>query len=142
MKDEQPRSSQTLVPLEKKQHPLTVLTNTSVADQLHALANQIQAGTIRQYEFKQTANTVTLTVDSADGNQRLIQKREVLPGLVREQSEYIEKLTPAERRETVKKLVREGLSQNEIARRTLMSQKTISNDIQRLKDDGEIKKDE
>ncbi len=117
---------------------LTSLNNQQVAAQLHALAEQVQTGAIRGYEFKQTANSVSFTVDSADGKQRIIKKETVLPGLVRRQTDHVAQQPPAERRKVVKELAQEGLSQVEIAKRTLRSQKTISNDIQKLKDDGEL----
>jgi len=117
---------------------LTSLNNQQVAAQLHALAEQVQTGAIRGYEFKQTANSVSFTVDSADGKQRIIKKETVLPGLVRRQTDHVAQQPPAERRKVVKELAQEGLPQVEIAKRTLRSQKTISNDIQKLKDDGEL----
>lgn len=110
----------------------------AIADQLQALADAIRTGAIGHYELSQTANSITLTVDSMDGTQRLIRSRDARPGLIREHETRIERQSADDRRQTVKRLVEEGLTQTEIARYTLRSQKTISNDIQRLKKDGEL----
>lgn len=117
---------------------VVTINNTRVAEQLRDLAEQVQSGAIKSYEFKQTANSVTFTVDSADGNNRVIRHQDARPGLVRNTTEHIQKQTPEERRLVVKELKLEGLSQQEIAKRTIRSQKTISNDINKLKADGEL----
>ena len=52
--------------------------------------------------------------------------------------EFTDKLSPQSRRADVKKMFLEGLTQTEIAEKTNCSQKTISNDIQKLKDSGEL----
>jgi len=117
---------------------LTTINNARVAEQLRDLAEQVQSGAIKSYEFKQTANSVTFSVDSADGNHRIIKHQDARPGLVRNTTEHVQKQSPEERRQVVKELKLEGLSQQEIAKRTMRSQKTISNDIDRLKKDGEL----
>lgn len=117
---------------------LATINNTRVAEQLRDLAEQVQSGAIKSYEFKQTANSVTFAVDSADGNNRVIKHQDVRPGLIRNTTEHIQKQTAEERRQVVKDLKLEGLSQQEIAKRTMRSQKTISNDINKLKADGEL----
>ncbi len=117
---------------------VTTINSARVSEQLHDLAEQIQSGFIKSYEFKQTANSVTFSVDSADGNSRVIKHQDVRPGLARNTTERIQKKTPEERRQVVKELKLEGLSQQEIAKRTIRSQKTISNDINKLKEDGEL----
>lgn len=117
---------------------LVTINNTRVADQLRDLAEQVQSGAIKSYEFKQTANSVTFAIDSTDGNNRVIKHQDVRPGLFRNTTEHIQKQTAEERRRVVKELKLEGLSQQGIARRTMRSQKTISNDINKLKADGEL----
>ena len=117
---------------------LVTINNTRVADQLRDLAEQVQSGAIKSYEFKQTANSVTFAIDSADGSNRVIKHQDVRPGLLRNTTEHIQKQTAEERRQIVKELKLEGLSQQKIARRTMRSQKTISNDIKQLKVDGEL----
>lgn len=117
---------------------LATINNARVAEHLRDLAEQVQSGAIRSYEFKQTANSVTFAVDSADGNNRVIKHQDARPGLLRNTTEHIQKQTAGERRLVVKDLKQEGLSQQEIAKRTMRSQKTISNDIAQLKADGEL----
>lgn len=123
---------------DKPNNSLTIINNTRVAEQLLYLAEQVKSGAIKNYEFKQTANSVTFTIDSADGRNRVIEHQHVHPGLMRSTSEYIQKQTAKERRKVVKELNLEGFNQQEIARRTLRSQKTISDDIKKLKADGEL----
>lgn len=117
---------------------LATINSTRVAEQLRDLAEQVQSGAIKSYEFKQTANSITFAVDSADGNNRVIKHQDVRPGLIRNTIEHIQKQTAEERRRVVKDLKLEGLSQQEIAKRTMRAQKTISNDIKKLKADGEL----
>ncbi|MBW7833629.1 MAG: hypothetical protein H3C29_10475 [Simplicispira suum] len=117
---------------------LTTINNAKVAEQLRDLATQVQSGAIKSYEFKQTANSVTFSVDSADGSQRVIKHQDVRPGLSRNSTEHIQKQSAEDRRTVVKELTLEGLSQQDIADRTITSQKTISNDIRKLKASGEL----
>ncbi|WP_152547199.1 HTH domain-containing protein [Delftia sp. RIT313] len=117
---------------------VVTLNNGRVAEQLRDLAEKVQSGEIGGYQFSQTANSITLTVDSADGNERLIKHRDARPGLVRTTTERIQKQAPAKRRIVVKELAQEGRTQQEIAARTMRSQKTISNDLAKLKKDGEL----
>jgi transposase len=48
------------------------------------------------------------------------------------------KQKPDARRRTVKKLIQQGYTQTQIAEKTMYSQQTISNDVRRLKEDGEL----
>lgn len=105
---------------------------------LHTLAKKIESDEIAEYELKKTKNSMSLTIDSQDGKQRLIIKETQYVGFTRQQTELVEQQSPNERRKTVKALAQEGLSQTEIAERTMRSQKTISNDIRKLKEDGEL----
>lgn len=122
----------------KPSNDLVMANNARVAAKLRELAEQVQSGEIRGYEFKQTDSTVSLTVDSADGNQRIIRQKTFLPGLTRNNTEQIKKQPAVERRKLVKYLAQEGMTQTEIAKRTMYSQKTISNDINKLKANGEL----
>ena len=89
-------------------------------------------------QFTQDENSVQFTADSADGKQRIIKHQNSIPGLQREQTEYVQKQNPVQRRKVVKQLVSEGMKQTEIAKRTMTSQKTISNDIKVLKEKGRL----
>jgi DNA-directed RNA polymerase specialized sigma24 family protein len=115
---------------------LVTINKERVATQLRELAEQVESGAISCYELKQTDSSVTFTVDSANGQERMINHQDHIPGLRREQLEHIQKQSPQQRRELVKTLVAENMPQTEIAKRTMTSQKTISNDIRRLKNDG------
>lgn len=121
-------SSNRLITFEKNQ----------VSNMLHTLAKKIASDEISEYELKKTKDSMRLTIDSQDGKQRLIITETQYSGLKRQQTELVKQQSPDERRKTVKALAQEGFSQTQIAERTMRSQKTISNDIRRLKEDGEL----
>lgn len=117
---------------------LVTVNKERVVTQLRELAEQVESGAISCYELKQTDSSITFTVDTADGHGRMIKHQSHAPGLLRENTEHIQKQPPHQRRKLVKTLVAENMPQTEIAKRTMTSQKTISNDIKRLKEDGEL----
>jgi DNA-binding NarL/FixJ family response regulator len=111
---------------------------TTTANTLRSLADAIESGTVKQYEFKETKDGYTIKADSSDGKQRIIETNSQKNGYQRTSKEHIQKQTPDKRREVVKMLKQEGLSQTKIAEKTLCSQKTISNDLKKLRENGEI----
>lgn len=111
----------------------------TVAKQLRNLAAKVESGQVSSYQITQDKHSVSFTADSADGRSRIIKKQHSINGLHRESSEHIEKAhSPKKRREVVAVLHAEGKTQVEIAKRTITSQKTISNDIRWLKEHGKI----
>jgi predicted HTH transcriptional regulator len=117
------------------------LTNRSnVATQLRTLADLVESGHIRNYQISQDAQSISFIADAADGRRRVIKHQHTLNGLRRESTEHIEKAASAEeRREVVAALYAEKRPQVEIAKRTMVSQKTISNDLKWLRQQGKIK---
>lgn len=126
----------------KKRSSSQVLVSVNpeqAANQLRILADQLESGNIRNFKIEHSDNSIVVTADSNDGKERLIREQTAHGGgYVRNQTEHIKKQTPDQRREIVKGLAQEGKSQVEIAERTMVSQKTVSNDIKKLKDDGEL----
>ena len=108
-----------------------------VAKQLSDLAKIIQQGGV-DYTVQKKGDRMVFTVDSPDGTQRIIREADSMTGLVRESTELATKLPASQRRDVVKQLADEGLTQIEIAKRTMTSQKTVSNDIKVLKGAGEL----
>lgn len=122
-------------------NPLVVQSKVNIASTLRALATGIEQGTVGHYEIRQSSDgSITVKADSSDGKARIIQSQTQLKGFTHTSTEHIEKLKPEERRETVKVLIEKGYTQTEIAEKTLYSQKTISNDVERLKKDGLLNK--
>ena len=110
----------------------------SFAKQIELLAGQVESGAISRFQLTQEDSSITFTADSADGCQRVIKAQTHAPGLYRERTEHIQKQDPSQRRQLVKTLVAEGMTQTEIAKRTIRFQKTICNDIKKLREDGEL----
>lgn len=124
---------------DKPQNELMVQSKTNVANTLRTLASAIEAGTVSRYEINQTSDgSITVKADSSDGAARVIQTQKAIDGYTKTSTEHIQKLPAQQRRATVKSLVQEGLSQTQIAEKTMYSQKTISNDIRKLRNDGEL----
>ncbi|MGK9419280.1 winged helix-turn-helix domain-containing protein [Pseudomonas cedrina] len=128
-------------PAPRKKTPApSVLVNSAdamVAKQLSDLAKIIQQGGV-DYTVQKKGDRMVFTVDSPDGTQRIIREADSMTGLVRESTELATKLPASQRRDVVKQLADEGLTQIEIAKRTMTSQKTVSNDIKVLKGAGEL----
>lgn len=117
---------------------LVAATKTSVAKHLRDMADLIESGEVSHYDISQNGSCVTFTADSRDGTQRIIKRQNDMNGLKRESTEHVVKQVPKKRLGVVEKLVKEGMTQTEIAKRTMTSQKTISNDIQKLKKSGHL----
>lgn len=89
---------------------------------------------IDNYEISKKNNKTTIKVDSNDGKERKIFSYEEQGESYSTYTQTHSKRTPMkERRELVSKLHSQGKSQSEIAAITMYSQKTISNDLQVIK---------
>jgi DNA-binding NarL/FixJ family response regulator len=112
------------------------VVNISVVKILQAL---IEQGTVDNYKICQSSDgSITVKADSSDGMARIIQSQTQLEGYTLTSTQHIVKQKPDARRRTVKELFKQGYTQTEIAEKTMYSQKTISNDIRKLKKDGEL----
>lgn len=109
-----------------------------IAAALMECANAVKQGA--SITFQQDGNKTVFTVDSPDGTQRMIREHTLMDGLFRQSTEIAQKQPIEQRREIVRHLAEEGLTQVEIAQRTMTSQKTVSNDIQFLREHGLLKK--
>jgi len=125
------------VPKENSDHSLVTHSKQSAVTTLRNLANAIEAGTIDSYQVTHTSNGI-VNIRADQGDKRIIQKHRQTKGYTRVENEFIEKQSPRARRKTVLELTREGMTQQEIADRTMVSQKTISNDIAKLKELGKL----
>lgn len=122
-----------------KNNPLIAQPKEEIINILQTLTAEIEQGTIRSYEISQSSSgSITIKADSSDGAARFIQIQTEMPGYTESITQKIKKQSPDVRRDTVQKLTKQGLTQTEIAERTLYSQKTISNDIRKLKESGRL----
>ncbi|WP_064435904.1 HTH domain-containing protein [Pseudoalteromonas neustonica] len=118
-------------------NPLVVQSKTNVANTLRALAEGIENGNVSSYEINQSSNgSITVKADSSDGTARVIQTQTQMAGYTETSTQHIEKQPAEIRRETVKKLLDQGLTQASIAEKTMVSQKTISNDVKKIISSG------
>jgi DNA-binding NarL/FixJ family response regulator len=119
------------------QHSLVTQSKQSTISTLRNLANAIEAGEIDNYEVSQSSDgAVRIKVDQ--GNKRVIQNHQQIEGYSCVENEFVEKRPIKERRKVVEGLALEGMTQQEIAERTMVSQKTISNDIAALRRRGKL----
>lgn len=89
---------------------------------------------ISDYEIKQKNNKTTIKVDSKDKTERkIITYEEQGANYNSTTITNVKEMSIEERRKLVKKLDSEGMSQSEIASKTMRSQKTISNDLNKIK---------
>jgi DNA-binding NarL/FixJ family response regulator len=126
---------------QKKQvkKPTQLSSAKTTADTLRKIADGIESGQISDYEITQTGKGfVNFMIDSSDGQDRLIQQHKVIKGVSRKTIETISKQTKDDRLDTVRELFNEGMTQEEIAKRTMTSQKTVSNDLKILREEGLI----
>jgi len=113
-------------------------SKTNIVNTLHTLAEAIEKDAISNYEIQQTKETIIIKVDSLDGQERIIQEHTKIDGFSHHSTTRIRKPKPDERLKIVKTLVKQGLTQTDIAKKTMYSQKTISNDIKKLKENNEL----
>lgn len=123
------------------QNELLLQAKTNAVITLRKLAMAIESGSITSYDITQSGDgTVKIMIGSHEAQERLAPPapRSSAPVAPRAVREATDKASPQSRRAEVKKMFLEGLTQTEIAEKTNCSQKTISNDIQKLKDSGEL----
>lgn len=124
---------------DKHGNQLMAQSKTTATTTLRTLADAIEAGNVSRYEINQTSEgSITIKADSSDGKSRMVRTQKEADGYTRISTEHIQKLSAEQRRKTVKTLSREGMNQTQIAERTMYSQKTVSNDLRMLRDQGEI----
>ncbi len=112
-----------------------------VANKLRDLADELQTGKIQNVECATYNGVTNISFDSPDGNIRLIEEVSSHGGLSQRVVTRGEKLSTEQRREAVKAMVldkRTNFTQAMMAKRTMTSQKTISNDIKKLRESGEL----
>ena len=111
-----------------------------VPREVHDIAIAISEGHVKNAKMEWKDGSVIFTADSADGTARFLMEKQEFGGVISERKVNIPKPTDREERlERVLALKKQGKSQSEIAKFTMTSQKTISNDIKLLKERDLIK---
>jgi len=109
-------------------------SKSNTVSTLKALAEAIENDEISQYKIEQNSNGITnIIIDSADKSERIINSNLELNGYQSSTQVRVKKQKPEERRKIVEQLYNQGMTQAEIATHTMTSQKTISNDINKIK---------
>lgn len=100
----------------------------------------IADGNLGNINMKYSNGNFEFHADSYDGQEKFIIKKQHIPSIVSESKMSVQKPSSIEeRRERVLHFHKEGLSQTKISDLTMTSQKTVSNDIKFLRDQGKIK---
>ena len=104
--------------------------NITAQNILNTLVSEIPSiSTISNFDISRKNNKTTVKVDSEDGNSRTIVTFERQRNFTQTTVTNSSKGTIQERRELVSNLRKEGKSQSEIASMTMVSQRTIANDL-------------
>lgn len=124
--------------MELKNNKLALQVQEKALDTLNMLQKAVKESHISSFEIKNDGETTTVIIDSIDKKERIIDTKYAVNGYSKESNTRIKKVNPSERRKIVEKLVKEGKTQSDISKETMVSQKTISNDIKKLKDEKRI----
>jgi DNA-binding NarL/FixJ family response regulator len=113
-----------------------------VPKEVKDIATAIAEGKFKNAEMKwRDDGSVFFSADSPDGKARLILEKQEFAGVIEESKISISKPSNVEERlQRVETLRKRGLTQAEIARVTMTSQKTVSTDIQKLVERGVLDK--
>ena len=101
--------------------------NITAQNILNTLVSEIPS--ISNFDISRKNNKTTVKVDSEDGNSRTIVTFERQRNFTQTTVTNSSKGTIQERRELVSNLRKAGKSQSEIASMTMVSQRTIANDL-------------
>lgn len=113
--------------------PQSAAIPESLPSEITDIARMIQSGQVSAWSLEKRHNGVVKFHGTAPNGDGIIVEKKTAGGYSRTTTETMNKpATIAERRERVRELRGEGMTQTEIAKRTGYSQKTISNDCDAL----------
>jgi len=100
------------------------------------IADAISKGEVKNAKMEWSDDgSISFSADLSDGSARIIMNKKEFVGISQESTINITKPTNKnERLERIRILKAEGKTQAEIAKYTMTSQKTVSNDIKELKE--------
>jgi Fic family protein len=116
------------------------LVASKIPTEVKDIANAIAQGEVKNAKMEwRSDGTVVFSADSPDGKARIIMEKIQFAGVTEESRINVSKPTNVEERlQRVEVLHKRGMTQTEISKITMTSQKTVSNDIQKLKARGVI----
>jgi DNA-binding NarL/FixJ family response regulator len=109
-----------------------------IPTEIREIADAISSGKVKNAKMEwKDDGSMMFSADSQDGTARITMQKHEFAGIHREEKIDISKpKDKAERLERVKILRQQGKTQTEISHYTMTSQKTVSNDIRELKEQG------
>ena len=103
----------------------------NIASTLRTLSDAIESGEVEKYSILQDKYTTTIQVNTSNGEKH-IHKNVNINGFQEQSHTISTPMIAKERKEVVKNLyINNRLTQQEIANRLNISQKTVSNDLKR-----------
>lgn len=113
----------------------SALVPVAIPTEVQEIAAAVANGQVKNAKMEwRSDGSVVFSADSPDGKSRIMMEKVEVAGLVEEKRVTVPKPRDREERlERVETLHKRGLTQVEIAKRTLTSQKTVSNDIEKLR---------
>ena len=118
-----------------------VLKKPDVPKEVLQITQAIENGLVQNARMEwKSDGSVTFSADSVDGHSRIIvEKQQITTGFEIETTARVMRKKGQDRLSIVKALREKGMTQAEIARYTMTSQKTVSNDIRYLKENGDLR---
>jgi hypothetical protein len=115
-------------------------TTTNVPPEIQDVVALINSGQVASWSLHQLSDgTTKFRGTTGDGNSAIMIEKFVVGTYSKTVTETTARAASIEdRRQQVKALHNQGLNQTEISARIIRSQKTVSNDLKALRDDGEI----
>jgi len=114
------------------------LVPSDIPAEVKDIARAIAQGQVKNAKMEwRSDGSVAFSADSPDGKSRILMEKIQFAGMTEEAKVSVSKPTDLEERlQRVEVLRKRGMTQQEISKYTMTSQKTVSNDIQRLKERG------
>jgi len=114
------------------------LIQSNIPTEVKDIATAIATGQVKNAKMEWSNDgTVIFSADSPDGKSRILMEKVQFASVTEESKTSVAKPRDVEERlQRVEVLRKRGMTQQEIAKFTMTSQKTVSNDIQKLKERG------
>ena len=114
------------------------LVPSNIPTEVKDIATAIAQGQVKNAKMEwRSDGTVVFSADSPDGKSRILMEKVQFAGVTEESKISVSKPSDVEERlQRVQVLSKRGMTQQEISKFTMTSQKTVSNDIQKLKERG------
>ena len=113
------------------------LVPSNIPTEVKDIANAIAQGQVKNAKMEwRSDGSVIFSADSPDGKSRILVEKVQFAGVTEESKISVSKPNIEERLQRVEVLHKRGMTQQAISKFTMTSQKTVSNDIHKLKERG------